>query len=100
MICLSVLGLRRLQVLTGVCLIACCRQQCFSDTANRRPGDLNSSYATIKTVMHQLYDGLHEVLMKLLRSPETRESVLQYLGDVIQKNANRSQLQVESSRLL
>ena len=55
---------------------------------------MNSSYATIKTVMHQLYDGLHEVLMKLLRNAETKEAVLQYLGEVIQKNANRSQLQV------
>lgn len=57
-------------------------------------GDLNSSYATIKTVMHQLYDGLHEVLMKLLRNSETKEAVLQYLADVIQKNGNCSQLQV------
>jgi hypothetical protein len=71
-----------------------CRQQCFSDSASRRAGDLNSSYATIKMVMHQLYDGLHEVLVKLLRNAETKEAVLQYLGDVIQKNANRSQLQV------
>ncbi|KAG0558710.1 hypothetical protein KC19_10G048000 [Ceratodon purpureus] len=69
------------------------RQQCFSDSSSRRAGDLNSSYATIKTVMHQLYDGLHEVLMKLLRNSETKEAVLQYLADVIQKNGNRSQLQ-------
>lgn len=69
------------------------RQQCFSDVASRRQADLMSSFATIKTVMHQLYDGLHEVILKLLR-PDTRESMLQYLGDVIQKNANRGQLQV------
>uniref|UniRef100_A0A7I4B4Z0 RING-type E3 ubiquitin transferase n=1 Tax=Physcomitrium patens TaxID=3218 RepID=A0A7I4B4Z0_PHYPA len=67
------------------------RQQCFSDVSSRR--DLASSYTTIKTVLHQLYDGMHEVLLKLLRTSETRESVLQYLADVIQKNVNRSQLQ-------
>ena len=75
----------------GVC---CFRQQCFSDVSSRRAADLMSSYATIKTVLHQLYDGLHEVLLKLLRTSDTRESVLQYLGEVIQKNANRSQIQV------
>lgn len=55
-----------------------------------------SSYATINSVLHQLYDGLHEVMLKLLRTSETRESVLQYLGLVVKKNVKRSQLQVRS----
>ncbi|KAJ7561846.1 hypothetical protein O6H91_03G043800 [Diphasiastrum complanatum] len=69
------------------------RQQCFSDVASRRPADLLSSYTTIKTVMHQLYDGLHEVLLKLLRSAETRENVLHFLADTVQKNSGRAQMQ-------
>ncbi|KAL3691495.1 hypothetical protein R1sor_005146 [Riccia sorocarpa] len=67
--------------------------QCFSDAENRRPADINSSSATIKSVMHQLYEGLHELLLKLLRAPETREPVLQYLADLIQKNAKREAIQ-------
>ncbi|KAH9556758.1 hypothetical protein CY35_07G047100 [Sphagnum magellanicum] len=43
--------------------------------------------------MHQLYDGLHDVILKLLKTAEAREKVLQYLADVIQKNANRVQMQ-------
>ena len=73
------------------------RQQCFSDATSRRAADLMSTYATIRTVLHQLYDGLHEVVLKLLKTSDTREYVLQYLGDVIQKNATRSQIQVSSS---
>jgi ubiquitin conjugation factor E4 B len=44
--------------------------------------------------MHQLYDGLYDVILKLLKTAEAREKVLQYLADVIQKNANRVQIQV------
>jgi ubiquitin conjugation factor E4 B len=69
------------------------RQQCFSEASTRRTSDLTSSYALIKTVMHQLYDGLHDVILKLLKTAEAREKVLQYLADVIQKNANRVQMQ-------
>ncbi len=70
------------------------RQQCFSEASTRRTSDLTSSYALIRTVMHQLYDGLYDVILKLLKTAEAREKVLQYLADVIQKNANRVQIQV------
>lgn len=80
---------------TSVC--AYVRQNCFSDAASRRPADLMSSYATIRTVLHQLYNGLHEILLRLLRSSETREYVLNYLAEVVTKNGARSQMQVKSS---
>ncbi|CAM8986271.1 unnamed protein product [Rhodiola kirilowii] len=70
-------------------------QQCFSDVATRRPGDLLSSFSTIKTVMNNLYDGLAEVLLTLLKNSETRESVLQYLAEVINRNASRAHMQVD-----
>ncbi|KAL2622569.1 hypothetical protein R1flu_002774 [Riccia fluitans] len=60
--------------------------QCFSDPENRSREDINSSSAIIRTVMHQLYTGLHELLLNILRVPETREPVLQYLADLVQKN--------------
>ncbi|PIM99956.1 Ubiquitin fusion degradation protein-2 [Handroanthus impetiginosus] len=70
-------------------------QQCFSDASTRRPADLLSSFTTIKTVMNNLYDGLAEVLMCLLKNTNTRENVLEYLAEVINRNASRGHLQVD-----
>jgi len=70
------------------------RQQCFSDASTRRPADLISSFSTIKTVMNNLYDGLAEVLLILLKSTDTRERVLEYLAEVININASRAHIQV------
>lgn len=70
-------------------------QQCFSESATRRPADLLSSFTTIKTVMNNLYDGLTEVLMSLLKNTTIRENVLGYLAAVINKNSSRAHLQVD-----
>ncbi|KAL1291560.1 hypothetical protein HN51_060091 [Arachis hypogaea] len=70
-------------------------QQCFSDASTRRPADLLSSFSTIKTVMNNLYDGLYEVLFILLKSKDTRDSVLEYLAEVININASRAHIQVD-----
>ncbi|GFY82948.1 U-box domain-containing protein [Actinidia rufa] len=70
-------------------------QQCFSEASTRRPADLLSSFTTIKTVMNNLYDGLAEVLLSLLKNAETRENVLEYLGEVINKNSSRAHIQVD-----
>ncbi|KAL2335467.1 hypothetical protein Fmac_016680 [Flemingia macrophylla] len=70
-------------------------QQCFSDASTRRSADLLSSFTTIKTVMNNLYDGLSEVLLILLKSADTRENVLEYLAKVININASRAHLQVD-----
>ncbi|XP_049343169.1 probable ubiquitin conjugation factor E4 [Solanum verrucosum] len=70
-------------------------QQCFSESATGRPADLLSSYTTISTVMNNLYDGLTEVLMTLLKNSTTRENVLGYLATVINKNSSRAKLQVD-----
>ncbi|KAK6155045.1 hypothetical protein DH2020_009293 [Rehmannia glutinosa] len=70
-------------------------QQCFSIASTRRPADLLSSFTTIKTVMNNLYDGLAEVLMCLLKNTNTRENVLEYLAEVINKNSSRGHLQVD-----
>ncbi|KAL9391773.1 hypothetical protein Peur_015693 [Populus x canadensis] len=70
-------------------------QQCFSDATNRRPADLLSSFTTIKTLVNNLYDGLAEVLLALLKNGDTRESVLQYLAEVINRNATRAHIQVD-----
>ncbi|KAL0450500.1 UNVERIFIED_CONTAM: putative ubiquitin conjugation factor E4 [Sesamum latifolium] len=70
-------------------------QQCFSEASTRRPADLLSSFTTIKTVMNNLYDGLAEVLMCLLKNTNTRENVLEYLAEVINRNASRAHLQAD-----
>ncbi|PPD97049.1 hypothetical protein GOBAR_DD05909 [Gossypium barbadense] len=70
-------------------------QQCFSDASTRRAADLLSSFTTIKTLMNTLYDGLAEVLLCLLKNTETRDSVLEYLAEVINKNASRAHIQVD-----
>ena len=44
--------------------------------------------------MNNLYEGLAEVLLSLLKNAETRENVLEYLGEVINKNSSRAHLQV------
>lgn len=68
--------------------------QCFSEASSRRPADLLSSFTTIKTVMNNLYDGLREVLLALLKNSDTRESVLDYLAELIKTNSSRSHIQV------
>lgn len=69
--------------------------QCFSEASSRRPADLLSSFTTIKTVMNNLYDGLREVLLALLKNSDTRESVLDYLAELIKTNSSRSHIQVD-----
>jgi hypothetical protein len=56
--------------------------------------DLLSSFATIKSVMNGLYDGLKDVFLILLKILETREKVLEYIAEVINKNVARSGMQV------
>lgn len=70
-------------------------QQCFSDVSTRRPADMLSSFTTIKTVMNNLYDGLTEVLKCLLKNINTRDSALEYIALVINKNASRAHIQVD-----
>lgn len=70
------------------------RLQCFSEASARRPADLLSSFTTVKTVMNNLYDGLAEVLLSLLKNTETRENVLEYLAEVINRNSSRAHMQV------
>jgi ubiquitin conjugation factor E4 B len=75
------------------------RQQCFADVQSRRQADVLSSFTTLKNVLHQLYEGLHQVVQTLLRQADTREAVLEFLADLIQKNAKREALQVISNSL-
>lgn len=46
--------------------------------------------------MNSLYDGLAEVLRSLLKNTSTRENVLQYIAEVINKNASRAHIQVSN----
>lgn len=44
--------------------------------------------------MNILYDGLAEVFLTLLKNTDTREKVLEFIAEVIKKNAARSRMQV------
>lgn len=44
--------------------------------------------------MNNLYGGLAELLLALLKNSDTRESVIQYLAEVINRNATRAHIQV------
>ncbi|XP_015077906.1 probable ubiquitin conjugation factor E4 [Solanum pennellii] len=70
-------------------------QQCFSESATCRPADLSSSFTTITTFTNNLYDGLTEVLLTLLKNSTTRENVLGHLATIINKNSSRAQLQID-----
>ncbi|KAK1660457.1 hypothetical protein QYE76_048617 [Lolium multiflorum] len=70
-------------------------QQCFSEASSCRPGDLVSSFAAIKSVMNCLQDGLRDVLLVLLKNLDTRDKVLEYLAELINKNAGRSGMHVD-----
>uniref|UniRef100_A0A2P2K309 RING-type E3 ubiquitin transferase n=3 Tax=Rhizophora mucronata TaxID=61149 RepID=A0A2P2K309_RHIMU len=70
-------------------------QLCFSEVSTRRKADLLSSFTTIKTCMNRLHQDLGEVLLILLRNSDTRENVLQYLAEVINRNSTRAHLQVD-----
>ncbi|CAN6470133.1 unnamed protein product [Victoria cruziana] len=69
-------------------------KQCFSNASGRRPADLLSSFTSIKTVMNQLYDGLKDTLLLLLKNTETREHILEYIAEFIKRNSARSHMQV------
>lgn len=81
-------------VLISECVVVNFRLQCFSEVSTRRPSDLLSSFTTIKTVVNNLYDGLAEVILSLLKNTETRENVLEYLAEVINRNSSRAHIQV------
>lgn len=55
---------------------------------------MHSSFTTISTLMNNLYEGLSEVFLILLRNVETRDFVLQFIAEFIQKNSSRSKMQV------
>ncbi|CAM0879382.1 unnamed protein product [Alopecurus aequalis] len=63
----------------------------FPAASSRRPAD----FATIKSVMNSLQDGLRDVLLLLLKNLDTRHKVLEFLAEVINKNAGRSRMQVD-----
>ncbi|PQM40166.1 putative ubiquitin conjugation factor E4 [Prunus yedoensis var. nudiflora] len=46
--------------------------------------------------MTNLYDGLAELLLLLLKNADTCENVLEYLAEVINKNSSRAHIQVHS----
>lgn len=44
--------------------------------------------------MNNLYDGLSEILLVLLKNQDTRQNVLEFFAEVINKNSSRAHIQV------
>ncbi|XP_026437122.1 probable ubiquitin conjugation factor E4 [Papaver somniferum] len=53
------------------------------------------SSANLPAIMCNLYDGLEDILLCLLNSKDTRERVLEYMGDVIERNSSRAHMNID-----
>ncbi|KAK1305799.1 putative ubiquitin conjugation factor E4 [Acorus calamus] len=69
--------------------------QFFKEASTRRPADLLSAFATIKSTTNILQDVLAEIFHNLLKNMDTRERVLEYFAVLINKNSSRSRMQVD-----
>ncbi|KAI3840361.1 hypothetical protein MKX03_005857 [Papaver bracteatum] len=59
------------------------------------PFDVSSTNSPM--ILSKLYDGLEKVLLCLLKDTQTRERVLEYIGDVIEKNSSRAHMNVDKA---
>ena len=57
----------------------------IEEASTCRSADLQSSIATIETIMNNLYDDLTAVILLLLKNADARENVLKYLAKVINR---------------
>ncbi|KAI3902309.1 hypothetical protein MKW92_037205 [Papaver armeniacum] len=53
------------------------------------------SSINLPAILSNLYDGLEDVLLCLLNNKDTRERVLEYIGDVIEKNSSRAHMNID-----
>ncbi|XP_026430496.1 probable ubiquitin conjugation factor E4 [Papaver somniferum] len=63
------------------------------DSSTSHVYDVSST--NLPAIMSNLHDGLEDVLLCLLNSKDTRERVLEYLGDVIEKNSSRAHMNID-----
>ncbi|KAM1348081.1 hypothetical protein FF1_002369 [Malus domestica] len=67
----------------------------IEEASTCRSADLQSSIATIETIMNNLYDDLTAVILLLLKNADARENVLKYLAKVINRYSSWAHIQVD-----
>jgi ubiquitin conjugation factor E4 B len=68
----------------------------FSDPDKRGRGDIESSFASLRSTLKSLQSSLFQIFNSLVRaSPESREAVLKYFSTVIHLNSKRAGMQVD-----
>ncbi|KAH6907999.1 ubiquitin conjugation factor E4 [Coprinopsis sp. MPI-PUGE-AT-0042] len=68
----------------------------FSDPEKRGRGDIESSFASLRSTLKSLQSSLFQIFNGLVRaSPESREAVLKYFSTVIHLNNKRAGMQVD-----
>lgn len=74
-------------------------QQCFDgdmlEINPKRQQEMLASQVSLRALLGQLHEGLHEVFLALLRKPDTRERALEYIAAVITANEGRSKMQAD-----
>ena len=72
------------------------RAECFRGLDRRRPGELESSYSTIRVRVGTLRDGLYQALYAMLRhGGDIREGVVRWFARQCDENAGRSKMQID-----
>ncbi|KAI3877173.1 hypothetical protein MKW92_051128 [Papaver armeniacum] len=71
------------------------KERCSRRLLTRRTNIKSSFTKEIRTRTKSLHDGLEEVLLSLLRSCDTQESVFEYLAEIIRRNSSMAKLQVD-----
>lgn len=73
--------------------------QCFDgdllEVNPKKQQEMHASAVSLRALLHQLHEGLHEVFLALLRKPDTRERTLEFIAAVIDANAGRSKMQAD-----
>ncbi|KAI3989542.1 hypothetical protein MKX01_031596 [Papaver californicum] len=68
---------------------------CSSDASTSHTLDISLKF--LRTSVNDLHNGLKDVISYLLNSKDTRECVLEYIGDVVKKNSSRAHMQVDTA---
>ncbi|KAI3971690.1 hypothetical protein MKW92_020908 [Papaver armeniacum] len=71
------------------------KERCSRRLLTRRTNIKSWFTKEIRTRTKSLHDGLEEVLLSLLRSCDTQESVFEYLAEIIRRNSSMAKLQVD-----
>jgi len=70
-------------------------QAYFSNSLQRTRDDVNGSYLIIRSVLNPAQALLHDIIMNLIKSGETREAALCWIANALAANRGRTRIQVD-----